>query len=488
MRVARPLVPVLIALLACLCAASPAFAAQRSGTLPDPAGDVASSDGYARPDVAQFSVAHDPATGSLVTTVRFHAPVPARQAGRDTAFRIVYNTGRAAAEGYCEWTHTGDLGVRIDVVRTTGGDYITQTATPRPSGPDILDNNKGSFSGDGTTLTLTTTHTQFRDRDYTCVSPTRVTYEGLTGADEVAGFFFDGFAPPPAAPDGEVPSIRWESPASGATISGTYSEGGQNGSKTCRMSAGDNVRVNRIEIFVDNVPTEIQRFAPWGCEIDTRALPDGQHVLRAVAYDEAGNTAETAIQVTVKNAGVAPPPAPAPVVIPPNTPVVAPTPVVPVTPVTQVVPVVPIGGTSGASVSTPVALTPSVDSRLEPFMRCRVSPTRKVRACRVQSAAFLSVRVTDAIGTKRRDVSGRVRVKITCRPSARCDGRVMRLRTARPTLISLLGGRVLPVGTVVELRLTRPGAIGSFHRLVITRDGPRTRACRLQGGRPRSCE
>ncbi len=477
MRVARPLVPVLIALLAL---AGSALGVERSGGLFDAAGDVTSADGFARPDVAEFRVAHDPDAGTLVTTVRFHGAVPQQTAGRPTEFMVVYNTGRAAPEGYCDWTHSGDLGVRIDVVRSPQNDFIVQTATPRGR-PDIIDNAAGSFSADARTLTLRTSSPEFLGKNYTCVSPTRVTYGSLTGADEVAEFFFAGFAPPPPPPDNQLPSIRWENPRGGTTISGVYSEGGQNGSTVCRMTASDNVRVNRIEIFVDDVPIEVQRFAPWGCEIDTRKLSEGPHVLRADAYDEAGNKASTAISVTVRNSGVAPPPAPPPVVIPPDA---VPLPVT--TPVVETPPVV-VTDLPDRNVTLPTKVTPNVISRLEPFMRCRVVG-RTVRGCRFKPSAFLSVRVTDQNGALRMDRSGAVRLAVSCRPKARCDRRVLRLRTARMTLASLLGGPAIRVGTTVEIRLTRRGSVGRHHRLTVTRNGPRSRTCELVGSRLRSCE
>ena len=478
MRAWRWLAPSLVLLL---CLTGPALAAPRSGSLLDPAGDVVSADGYARPDVAQFTVAHDPDTGALVTTVRFHGAVPRQQAGRATAFTVTYNVGRAAAQGYCDWTHTGDLGVRIDVVRAPEGDYIVQTATPRPTGPDVRDNASGAFSADSTTLTVATAHAQFAGRDYTCVSPMRVTYDPLPGADEVGEFFFAGFEPPPAAPDDQLPTVRWERPSSGSTISGVYSEGGQNGSHSCLLSASDNVRVNRIEIFVDGVPTEVQRFAPWGCELDTRNLAEGAHLLRADAYDEAGNRASTAISVTVRNSGVTPPPPAPPVVIPPGV-----IPIPPVVTVTLPDPKVEGGGAPPPPVVIPKVI-PNVISRLEPFMRCRVR-SGKVRSCRLKTAAFLSVRVTDATGALRADTSGRVRLTISCSPSRVCGGRrTIRLRTRAPKLTSLIGRRPLGVGTVIDLRITRPGTIGSFHRLKLTRSGPRTKTCEIRGGRPTAC-
>lgn len=472
MRVARPLVPVLIAFLAL---AGPAVGAERSGGLFDAAGDVTSADGFARPDVAEFRVATDPDTGSLVTSVRFHQPVPRTQGGRPTAFKVVYNVGRAAPQGYCDWTHTGDLGVRIDVVRAPDGDYILQTATPR-GGADVVDNAAGAFSADSTTLTVVTARSQFAGRDFTCVSPTRVTYEPLTGSDEVAEFFFAGFAPPPPPPDSQPPAIRWETPSTGATISGVYSEGGQNGSKVCRMSASDNVRVNRIEIFVDGVPTEIQRFAPWGCEIDTRKLSEGSHLLRADAYDEAGNKTSTTIPVTVRNSGVAPPPPPPPVVIPPDaTPVQPPPPIV----VIQ-------DGPPPPPPPPPAPFVPTIISRADSLLRCTVVNGR-TRSCVVRKVARLSVRLTRETGGLLKDTSGKIRLRVACSPAKACGGRSVALRSAAPKVSSLVGGRVLSVGTRIDFRMTRTGATGALIRVKITRLGVRTKVCALREGVPVSC-
>lgn len=477
MRLARPLV---IALVAFLAPAATALGAERSGSATDPAGDVTSADGFARPDVADFRVALDPDVGALTTTVRFHDPVPRTQSGRSTAFKVVYNTGRTAPENFCDWTGTGDLGVRIDVVRAPDGDYILQTATPR-GGADLTDNAAGSFSADSRTLTVRTVRSQFVGRDDTCVSPTRVTYEPLAGADEIGGFFFAGFAPGAPPPDSQRPTVRWESPTAGATISGVYSEGGQNGSRVCRLSASDNVRVNRIEIFVDGVLNEVQRFAPWGCELDTRRLADGAHLLRADAYDEAGNLTSTTISVTVRNAGTTPPPPPSPVVLPPGS-----TPTPPVVPAREVVqdPVpTPVVQNAVPPVAAP---PPDVISRLEPFMRCRLVGGA-VQSCRAKPSAFLSVRVTGPRGL-RIDRSGAVRVAVRCTPTRRCAARTVRLRGPRLSLASMVRGSRLTVGTTVTLRVTRPGSVGRLHTLRITPAGPVTRTCELRGGRSGSCE
>ncbi|WP_217914915.1 Ig-like domain-containing protein [Miltoncostaea marina] len=475
MRIARRLVPSLILLLVL---AGTAVGAPRSGTLLDPAGDVGSADGYSRPDAAQLTIAHDPDTGRLTTQVRFHQPVPVVQNGRHTEFVVVLNTGSASAAGYCDWGRGSDLEVRIEVVRGPSGDSVRQVTTNRLPRTDYDDRGVGFFNLAGDLLTVTVERPELAGRLVTCVSPTRVTYGALPGADEIAGFFFDGFQPPPPAPDEVRPSVRWSAPAGGAVISGVYSEVASNGAKRCEVVASDNVRVNRVEIFVDDVLHEIQRFAPWGCELDTRKLTEGQHTLRAEAFDEANNRAVASITVTVRNTGAPPPPPPPPVEIPID--------IVPVTPrdpaPTPAVPAVPV---TGAPPAPPVV--PVISSRLEPFVRCRVVRSM-VRWCRVKPGAFLSVRVTGGDGRLRKDVSGRVRVQITCSPRRACaDGRTIRLRTAAPKLKTLLGRRPLAVGTRIDFRITRPGAIGSYHRLKITRNGPATKTCELVGTRIRAC-
>ena len=94
--------------------------------------------------------------------------------------------------------------------------------------------------------------------------------------------------------DTTAPTLSWQSPAPGATVSGTV---------TVAASATDNVGVVGVQFKLDgaNLGAE-DTTAPYAISWDTAAVSGGSHVLSAVARDAAGNQgASTSISVTVSN-------------------------------------------------------------------------------------------------------------------------------------------------------------------------------------------
>ena len=67
------------------------------------------------------------------------------------------------------------------------------------------------------------------------------------------------------------------------------------------VDAEDNIGVSRIEIYVDGVLLTNETGATVTYTWDTTTVPDGNHILKAVAYDSAGNTANTTLLVFVAN-------------------------------------------------------------------------------------------------------------------------------------------------------------------------------------------
>jgi len=98
-----------------------------------------------------------------------------------------------------------------------------------------------------------------------------------------------------AAADRTAPSVWWKSPTSGQRVSGVRSLSG------CAAVASDNVGVHRIEFFVDATRLPTEYFAPYNCTWDTRKFSEGSHVLKAVAYDRAGNRRVGSVSVVVDN-------------------------------------------------------------------------------------------------------------------------------------------------------------------------------------------
>ncbi len=94
-----------------------------------------------------------------------------------------------------------------------------------------------------------------------------------------------------------APKVVFTSPSSGATLSGTV------GGSACEVMGTDIRRVvfrlNRTEIGTDTS-------GPWQCGFDTTKWPDGEHELKATAYDRRGDTTMTKITVKIANSSSTP--------------------------------------------------------------------------------------------------------------------------------------------------------------------------------------
>lgn len=97
------------------------------------------------------------------------------------------------------------------------------------------------------------------------------------------------------APDTILPKVTLSSPLSGALLSGIAN---------VSASAYDNVGVARVEFYSDSAvsPFAVDSNSPFSAMLDTKTLLDGRHVLRARAYDAAGNSAVSSdIVLTIDN-------------------------------------------------------------------------------------------------------------------------------------------------------------------------------------------
>jgi hypothetical protein len=80
--------------------------------------------------------------------------------------------------------------------------------------------------------------------------------------------------------DNSSPSISITSPSDGATITGTIN---------VEVSATDNVGVVKSELYADGILVASSTTAPFTLKWNTRKVKTGQHVVKAKAYDAAGN-------------------------------------------------------------------------------------------------------------------------------------------------------------------------------------------------------
>jgi len=91
-----------------------------------------------------------------------------------------------------------------------------------------------------------------------------------------------------------LPTVTFTGPANGSTVSGTV---------TIQVTASDDKGINKVEIYVDNVLKATLTGFPYTYQWDTTTVSDGTHILRAIAYDTSGQTADDQISVTVQNNG-----------------------------------------------------------------------------------------------------------------------------------------------------------------------------------------
>jgi hypothetical protein len=110
-------------------------------------------------------------------------------------------------------------------------------------------------------------------------------------------------APEPPASDVTAPSVSWQVPTAGATVSGKI-EG-----PACQVAANDDRGVQRVVFKVDNTTLNTETEVPYNCIFDTTKVGDGTHTLTATAFDAAGNSSSASRSVVVANNTVpAPPP------------------------------------------------------------------------------------------------------------------------------------------------------------------------------------
>jgi hypothetical protein len=102
---------------------------------------------------------------------------------------------------------------------------------------------------------------------------------------------------PPTGQDAR-PTVSILSPADGSTVSKQV---------TITVQAQDDVKVAKVSVLVDD--SEIRSFtaAPYSVVWDSATSTDGDHRIKAVAMDSAGQSAETQVTVRVDNGGSGPP-------------------------------------------------------------------------------------------------------------------------------------------------------------------------------------
>jgi hypothetical protein len=103
----------------------------------------------------------------------------------------------------------------------------------------------------------------------------------------------------PPVPDTTLPTVAISFPGTGATVAGS--------AVTVTASASDNIGVVGVLFKIDGATIGAEdTVAPYSVTWNTVGLTDGGHTLTAIARDAAGNTATSAVPVTVVNGATGP--------------------------------------------------------------------------------------------------------------------------------------------------------------------------------------
>jgi len=92
-------------------------------------------------------------------------------------------------------------------------------------------------------------------------------------------------------------SIKWLAPRDGNTVRGVLR------GSTCDVTVHDVIPITKVTFGLDGSTLTTDTAPPYTCELGAAALSPGMHLLKAKAYDAAGNIQSTNIQVSARWTG-----------------------------------------------------------------------------------------------------------------------------------------------------------------------------------------
>ena len=121
-------------------------------------------------------------------------------------------------------------------------------------------------------------------------------YQAGPGYDNASGWgSFNGanlFASLTQSP-ADFPNVSITSPANGATVSGTIN--------ITAIASDPLGMITHVDFYVDSTLIASDTSAPYTATLDTTKLLNGGHMLKAIAYNNAGHSAQSIVTVTVNN-------------------------------------------------------------------------------------------------------------------------------------------------------------------------------------------
>jgi hypothetical protein len=104
--------------------------------------------------------------------------------------------------------------------------------------------------------------------------------------------------PTPPSADTTAPTVTITAPAKASTVTGTVN---------VDANATDNTAVTKVEFKIDSDQPTTDTTAPYSFSWNSASVANGTHTITATAFDAAGNSTPTSIQVTVQNVTSQPP-------------------------------------------------------------------------------------------------------------------------------------------------------------------------------------
>jgi len=117
--------------------------------------------------------------------------------------------------------------------------------------------------------------------------------DDIFGSGRVDAYSAVSQAKSTVAIDGTSPTVSIQTPTSGSILKGMIN---------VNVSASDNVRVSKVELYLSNNLISTLSEAPYQFSVNTTSFSDGNYNLIAKAYDDAGNLgSSTAINIQIYN-------------------------------------------------------------------------------------------------------------------------------------------------------------------------------------------
>ena len=236
-------------------------------------------------------------SGRTIVTTPVHGGTKSLQQLVHAAYpRRVYQdipvplSGAYDVSGWLRTTSVGGVGAQIVLTWLNGSGL----ADPAPAGAVLREDFLPTMSG--------TQAWALRSTQASSPAGAVVMRLGLNVARDPDGsgtaWFDDLVVRPPAAPtaDTEVPVVVLTSPSAGGPVSGLV---------TLSATASDNTGVVGVRFQIDGVDVGPEDTAtPFALGYDSASLPDGDHIITAIARDFTGNTATSPdVVVSFQNSG-----------------------------------------------------------------------------------------------------------------------------------------------------------------------------------------